>query len=254
MRYSFLLLGSLLTGCVSSGSTQSNGTLGSAFDILNSDAGRAITQSLTGSAASTLSQTDISAGLREALSIGTQNVVQQVGVQNGFNSDSNIHIPLPGALGKVDSTLSRLGMGSLTDDLELRINRAAEQATPKAKELFITAIKQMTIADASNILQGPNDAATSYLRRVMGPGLSQEMQPIIQQTLADAGAIQAYDSVVGQYQQIPFVPDVKADLNNYVVGKAMDGIFFYVAQEEAKIRENPAARTTDLLRKVFASR
>ena len=95
MRYSFLLLGSLLTGCVSSGSTQSNGTLGSAFDILYSDAGRAITQSLTGSAASTLSQTDISAGLREALSIGTQNVVQQVGVQNGFNSDSNIHIPLP---------------------------------------------------------------------------------------------------------------------------------------------------------------
>ena len=141
----------------------------------------------------------------------------------------------------------------MTEDLELRINRAAEAATPKAKALFITAISEMTIEDAKNILTGSENAATTYLRRTMGPGLGKEMQPIVKNALADAGAIRAYDNVLGQYQKLPFMPDVKANLNDYVVNKAMDGIFYYVAKEEQYIRENPAARTTDLLKKVFTS-
>jgi len=219
-----------------------------AKQVLESEAGGAVTSNVSG-----LTNTEVSAGLREALKIGTQKVVGQVGVKDGFNLDPKIHIPLPGTLGKVDSALSKIGMGSLTEDLELRINRAAEAATPKAKELFIAAISEMTIDDAKNILTGPNDAATSYLRKTMGPGLSKEMQPIVQNTLAEAGAIQAYDNVMGQYEKLPFMPDVKSNLNNYAVEKAMDGIFYYVAQEEQLIRENPAARTTDLLKKVFSS-
>lgn len=217
--------------------------------VLESETGSAVTNNVSG-----LTNTEVSAGLREALKIGTQKVVGQVGVKDGFNLDPKIRIPLPGTLGKVDSALSKIGMGSLTEDLELRINRAAEAAAPKAKALFITAISEMTIDDAKNILTGPNDAATSYLRKTMGPGLSEEMQPIVQKTLAEAGAIQAYDNVMGQYEKLPFMPDVKNNLNDYAVEKAMDGIFYYVAKEEKLIRENPAARTTDLLKKVFASR
>jgi hypothetical protein len=144
-------------------------------------------------------------------------------------------------------------LGSMTDDLEMRLNSAAEAATPKAKALFINAISQMSIADAKGILTGPDNAATSYLRQTMGVELGTEMQPLIQSALSQAGAVQAYDQVVGRYASIPFMPDVKADLNDYVVGKALDGIFYYVAQEEAAIRQDPAKRTTELLQKVFAA-
>ena len=235
---------------------QANDWWTKAQQAVQSETGKNILGTLGGSnsVASNLSSSEISAGLREALKIGTTNVVGQLGVPNGFNLDPKVHIPLPGTLAKVDSALSTIGMSSLTDDLELRLNRAAEAATPKAKELFINAISQMSITDAKNILTGPQDAATQFLRRAMGPQLAQSMQPIIKQAMAQAGAVQAYDSVMGQYSQIPFMPDVKANLNDYVTDKAMDGIFYYVAQEEAAIRTNPAARTTDLLKKVFASR
>lgn len=193
------------------------------------------------------------AGLKEALKIGSGNVVSQLGVIDGFNLDPNIHIPLPSSLQKVDSALEKVGLSRLTDDLELRLNRAAEAATPRAKELLISAISQMTINDAKNILTGPNNAATQYLRRTMGGELATDMQPLVTAALSQAGAIQAYDSVMGQYQALPFMPDVKADLNDFVVEKALDGIFYYVAQEESLIRENPAARTTDLLKKVFGA-
>ena len=248
----------LATMFVCAGAPQSHASdwWNKAKEILNSDTGNTISKTIQSpyNGATGLSNSDVSAGLREALRIGTQKVVGKIGVKDGFNLDPTIHIPLPGALGKVDSALSKIGMGSLTDDLELRINRAAEAATPKAKALFITAISEMTIEDAKQILTGPNDAASTYLRKTMGPGLSEEMQPIVQNALASAGAIQAYDGVMGQYQKLPFMPDVKSDLNDYVVEQAMNGIFYYVAQEEAAIRENPAARTTDLLKKVFAAR
>lgn len=205
------------------------------------------------SAASALSLSEITTGLKQALSIGSQNVVGKLGVANGFNLDPSIHIPLPTQLQKVDNALKMVGMNGLTEDLELRLNRAAEAATPKAKEYFLSAIQNMSISDAKGILTGPQDSATQYLRRAMGTQLSSDMKPLVNTALAQAGAIQAYDQVMGQYGQIPFMPDVKADLNDYVVGKALDGIFHYVAAEEAAIRTNPAARTTELLKKVFAA-
>lgn len=201
-----------------------------------------------------LTQGEIGDGLREALRVGTEQVVAQLGQRGGFNDDSRIHIPLPGSLAQVDRVLGRFGMSGLTDDLEMRLNHAAEVATPKAKKLFINAISEMSIEDAHGILTGPNDAATSYLRSKMGPELEKEMQPIVRRALNDAGAMKAYNAVMKDYDKLPYMPDVKADLRGYVVDKAMDGIFYYVAKEEADIRANPAARTTDILKRVFAAR
>ena len=206
-----------------------------------------------GGSSGTLSNADIAAGLREALHVGTEKVVGQVGALDGFNADPKIHIPLPDTLRTVQSALRRVGMSSLADDLELRLNRGAEAAAPEAKKLFFNAISEMTLDDARGILDGPNDAATEYFKGKMSAPLAKRMAPIVDRNLADVGAIASYDKMIGQYKAIPFVPDVKADLTDYVVQKAMDGIFFYVAKEEAAIRENPAARTTALLKQVFGS-
>ena len=203
------------------------------------------------SSAGSLTQGEMGDGLKEALRVGTETVVAQLGKTDGFNADKAIHIPLPGQLATVQKALKAAGYSSLVDDLELKLNRAAEQATPKAKALFVDAIAAMTIQDAQKILNGPDDAATQYFRKAMGPGLAREMEPIVDATLAEAGAVQAYDAMMGQYKALPFMPDAKADLTDYVVEKGMDGIFHYVAKEEAAIRTNPAARTTDLLKKVF---
>ncbi len=208
--------------------------------------------SSSGSQTGSLSQGEMGEGLKEALRVGTEAVVAQLGRTDGFNTDKAIHIPLPGQLSTVQKALKAAGYSGLVDDLELKLNRAAEQATPKAKALFVDAISAMTIEDASKILSGPDDAATQYFRKAMGPGLAKEMAPIVDATLAEAGAVQAYDSMMGQYKTLPFMPDAKANLTQYVVDKGLDGIFHYVAKEEAAIRTNPAARTTDLLKKVFS--
>lgn len=229
-----------------------------AKEALDTDIGQDIAKSIgeqtnTNTNSIPLNNNQIGQGLREALHIGTKHIVEQLGTRNGFNTDPQIHIPLPKTLSRVDSALSAIGMSALTDDLELRINRAAEMATPKAKELFFAAIKDMSINDAKQILTGPNDAATQYLRRTMGAQLNKEMSPLISQALASTGAFKAYDSVMGRYGQIPFMPDVKSNINNYALEKTMDGIFYYVGKEEEAIRENPAKRTTEILRTVFSS-
>ena len=203
------------------------------------------------STANNLTDGEIASGLKEALRVGADLVVDQLGVTDGFNADPNIHIPLPNSLKKVQSTLDKVGMSSMLDDLETRLNRAAEIATPKAKELFFNAISAMTLDDARNILGGENDAATRYFQSKMTPDLVKEFTPIVNDSLSEAGAIKSYDKAIGQYKKIPLVPDVKTDLSSYVVEKGMDGIFHYLAVEEAKIRTNPVARTTELLKKVF---
>ena len=207
-----------------------------------------------GPAAATADTGQIAAGLKEALRVGSDTVVSQLGKPDGFNADPAIHIPLPKSFTTVQSTLKPLGMSYLLDDLELKLNRAAEQATPKAKALFLSAIEGMTLDDVMGIYSGPPDAATRYFQQKMSPQLSEEMKPIVDQALNEAGAVQAYDNVMGQYKTVPFVPDVKADLSGYVVEQGMNGIFHYLAQEEAAIRQNPAKRTTDLLKTVFGSK
>ena len=198
-----------------------------------------------------LSKSDMVAGLKDALRVGSNNVVGKLGKTDGFNADPKIHIPLPESLQTVKSTLSAIGMGGMMDDLELKLNRAAELATPKAKRIFGNAIREMTFDDAGKILNGPDDAATQYFKGKMSAPLSKEMRPIVKKALNQAGAIQAYDGVMGQYKAVPFVPDVKANLTQHVVDLGMAGIFHYMAEEEAAIRKNPVKRTTSILKKVF---
>jgi hypothetical protein len=204
-----------------------------------------------GSMGASLGADEIGAGLKEALKVGSGNVVTQLGATDGFNKDSSIHIPLPASLDKVKSLLSKVGKSSLLDDLELKLNRAAEVATPKAKQLFWNAISAMTLEDAKGILNGPDDSATRYFKGKMTPELAKEMRPVVDESLSGVGAVKAYDDAMKEYKTIPFVPDAKANLADHVVEKGMDGIFYYMAKEEAAIRQNPAKRTTDLLKKVF---
>jgi hypothetical protein len=205
----------------------------------------------TSDTASELSIEDIGSGLKEALRVGSQNVVNQLGATDGFNTDSNIHIPLPASLNKVKFMLDKVGLSSLFENLELKLNRAAEAATPKAKQLFQTAITQMTFQDVNQIYNGSDDAATQYFKGKMSPELAREMKPVIENSLSEVGAVTAYDNMMKEYKSIPFVPDVKSNLTDHVIEKGMDGIFYYMAKEEAAIRQNPVKRTTELLRKVF---
>ena len=203
---------------------------------------------MTSKASSSL---DLNAAFKEALQIGAESVVSQLGATDGFNADSAIHIPLPEQLKTVKDMLAKVGMTSLVDDLELKLNRAAEAATPQAKVLFLESIKTMTFADVQAIYKGPDDSATQYFKTKMSQPLSEKMRPIVQQSLSQVGAVQAYDKVMGQYADLPLVPDVKANLTEHVVEKGISGIFYYLAKEEAAIRQDPLKQTTTLLQQVF---
>ena len=205
-----------------------------------------------GDKASELTIEEIGTGLKEALKVGSQNVVNQLGATDGFNTDSNIHIPLPASLNKVKSMLDKVGMSYLFENLELKLNRAAEAATPKAKQLFWNAISQMNFQDVNEIYNGPDDAATQYFKGKMSLDLAREMKPVIEDSLSEVGAVRSYDNMMKEYKSLPFVPDVKADMTDHVIEKGMDGIFYYMAKEEAAIRQNPARRTTELLKKVLS--
>ena len=200
------------------------------------------------------SYADIGEAFKQALRLGTENVVGRLGTVDGFNADPAVHIPLPEELKTVKTMLSQIGMSQLADDLELKLNRAAETATPIAKTLFLEAIGDMTFDDVKRIYEGPKDAATQYFQGRMSPALKKEMQPIVEKVLSQVGAIQAYDKFIGQYKALPFVPDVKANLTGHVIEKGITGIFGYLAKEEASIREDPAKQTTALLKKVFGSK
>lgn len=210
-----------------------------------------VLQGVLGGGAASLGQSEIAAGLKEALRVGTDRVVDDLGQVDGFNADPKVHIPLPKVLAQAQSSLRLIGAAGLIDDLELRINRAAEQATPVAKDIFWQAITSLTFQDVDAIYRGPDDAATQYLDRTTRGSLTDAMRPIIDNALAEAGAISAYDAIIEQAQAAPFLPDLKTNLTNHVLDRAMDGMFGYLAVEEAAIRENPAKRTTELLKRVF---
>lgn len=198
-----------------------------------------------------LGEDEIARGLKEALSVGVDKVVGQLGTTNGFNADPAVRIPLPDTLQSVRSALSPFGMSGMLDDLETRMNRAAEDATPKAFRLFGKAISEMTLQDARQIYEGADDAATQYFRRTMSAPLADDFRPIVEKSLTEVGAIRVYDDAIGEYAKLPFMPDVKADLGQYVIDGSLDGIFHYLAIEEAAIRNDPVKRTTELLQRVF---
>jgi len=233
-----------LGGCAADGS-------GPSLDGLKDVAGGVLGDD---GAAGALSSDEIVAGLKEALVTGSSTVVSQLGQPNGFAGDPRIRIPLPASLQKAKDVASKVGLGGRFDELENKLNEAAEQATPKAKALFLGAVRDMSVADARGILQGPDDAATQYFRGQTGSELQAEMAPIVDDALAQVGAVSTFRSLASRYNRIPGVPPLDANLTDYVVDGGMDGIFTYLAEEEKSIRENPVKRTSEILQRVFGSR
>ena len=199
-----------------------------------------------------LSSGEIATGLKEALRVGVINGSSQASAVNGYFKNPLLRIAFPPEAQKVASTLRNLGFDKQVDQFELSLNRAAEDAAKKAAPVFVKAITSMSIQDAVGILRGQDDAATQYLRRTSGQELVAQFTPIVDSTLSKNNATRYYTDLVGIYNKVPFVQQVNPNLTEYATGKAVDGLFILVAQEEKKIRENPAARVTDILKKVFS--
>ena len=243
------LLSALLIGLfVNSASAQ--GAFGKLLEkVTKPSSGTTASPSIFGSA---LSSSDIAAGLKEALSVGIDKGSSQASAVNGYFKNPLIKILFPPEAQKVEAQLRKLGFSKQVDDFELSLNRSAEDAAKKAKPVFIKAITQMTIPDAINILRGDSTAATQYLRKSSGQQLVTEFTPIIDSTLKKNNATKYYSDLVGIYNKLPFVQKVDPNLTQYATNKAVDGLFILVAQQEKSIRENPQARVTDLLKKVFS--
>jgi hypothetical protein len=202
-------------------------------------------------AESILGESEISDALRDALSVGIDTVVNQLGVTDGFNLDPAVHIALPGSLDKARSTLGKIGMADTFDELELSLNRAAEVAVPKSRQLLLDAVQAMTLEDVMAIYQGPEDAATQYFRRHMEEPLGEAMRPVVVESLNEVGAARLYGQVADTYNELPFVTPIDSDLTGHVLKAGTDGIFHYLGQEEAAIRSDPVKRTTELLKRAF---
>jgi hypothetical protein len=198
-----------------------------------------------------LSPETAAAGLREALSVGTQNAVGKLSSPGGFAKDVALRLATPPALKDAASTLRKVGMGSLVDTLEDRMNVAAEQAVAQAAPVFVDAIKAMTIQDALGLVNGGPNAATNYFRKHTESALAAKFKPIINTEIQKVGALKAYGDLVQSYNAIPLTKKVNLNLDDYVLNQSMNGLFSTLAKEEGKIRADPVARTSELLRQVF---
>jgi len=198
-----------------------------------------------------LSDAKIGSGLKEALKIGTGNAVNLTGKTDGYFLNQAIKILMPEKLRTVEKGLRAVGYGSQVDELVLSMNRAAEQAAPAAKDIFWNAIGEMSFEDARKILSGNETAATDYFKAKTTDKLTAAFRPVVEKTTNKVGVTQQYKELVGKYESIPFVKKETFDVDSYVVTKALDGLFHVVGEEERKIRTNPQARVTDLLKDVF---
>lgn len=221
-------------------------------DLLN-NIGKAGQSLLSDNADSGTLDTDtIIKGLKEALSVGSQRAIEQIGQQDGFLKNPEIHIPLPPQVEQAGDLMRKFGMGQMADEFETSINRAAEKAAPEATQIMVDTIKNISIDDARKILNGPDDAATQYFKEHTSERLTSLFQPSIKDSLNQVGSTRYYNQLSEQIAAIPMVgQDLNVDLPDYVTKKALDGLFTMLAAEEQKIRENPTARTTELLKKVF---
>jgi hypothetical protein len=202
----------------------------------------------------TLSDTKISSGLKQALQIGAEQAVKITGRPNGYFSNPDIKILMPNNLRTLEKGLRLVGYGPKVDDFVLSMNRAAEAAAPAARQIFIDAITAMSFDDARRILSGGDTAATDYFKNKTAPQLTAAFQPAVERTMARNGVTQQYNALVSQYKTLPFARNQDLDISHYVVAKALDGLFYELGQEERKIRQDPAAQTTNLLREVFGRR
>ncbi len=203
---------------------------------------------------SPLTQAEVSNGLKEALIQGISKGADQASMTDGFFKNELIKILLPEDARRVESTLRQIGLGAEVDRAMLAINRGAERAAQEAKPIFISAIRQLTIQDAFNILRGEPDAATQFLRRTTESQLIELFQPKIQESLNEVGATKYYGDIATTYNAIPLTNrKIDPDLNAYVTNRAIDGLFKLIAQEEEQIRKDPLSRSTALMRRVFGA-
>ena len=193
----------------------------------------------------------IISGLKEALSIGTDNAVKNVSQVDGYFGNQAIKILMPEKIQKVADILKNIGYQKQVDDFVLSMNRAAEKAAPQAASIFVGAIKEMTFEDARKILNGGDTAATDFFKSKTQDKIYSAFKPIISSSVDEVGVTHSYKEMMGKYETLPFMSTTSIDLDHYVTTKAMDGLFYMVGQEEKKIRTNPAARVTDLLKTVF---
>jgi hypothetical protein len=198
-----------------------------------------------------LTEKDAADAIKEALVNGTGESVKIVSVINGYWENPEIKIPFPPEAVEVETKLRALGFGKKVDEFNISMNRAAEKAAVEAKPIFLAAIKGMTVKDAINIVKGENNAATVYLKNTTSPELITKFQPIIKTSLDDVSATRYWNDLINIYNKIPLVKKMNPNLSEYVTQKAIDGLFVMIAREELKIRKDPVARTSELLRRVF---
>lgn len=194
---------------------------------------------------------EVISGLKEALSIGSKNAGGLASKVDGYYKNPSIFIPFPQEAKAVEDKVRALGMGSFVDDFVRTMNRAAEEAAKEAAPIFVDAVKQMTIQDGWTILRGNNRAATDFLKEKTSAQLYVKFKPVVERAIDKVQLAKYWEPVISKYNKIPFVQKMNPDLKDYTTRKAIDGLFFLVAKEEQKIRENPGARITDLLKKVF---
>lgn len=205
-------------------------------------------------AVAAVSQDEIALGLKQAIGNGVQLAVKELGREDGFLKNANVKIPMPTQLLRVERVLRTLKQDKLADEFVTTLNRAAEKAVPEAAAVFGEAVKQMTVTDARMILTGSNDAATAYFRRVSEPQLREKFRPIVSEATQKAGVTSAYKTLLAKAgPAASFLGTDATDLDGYVTREALNGLFTMIAAEEKRIRENPAARTTELLKKVFGA-
>jgi hypothetical protein len=209
-------------------------------------------QTLGGSGA--LTNDEIIAGLKEALAVGTQKAIALVSKPDGYYKNPDIKIPLPESVHKVEKLLRAAGYGEKVDSFELSMNRAAERAAPEAQSIFGDAIKQMTFDDANEILNGPDNAATLYFEDKTSDRLREIFKPIVKDAMGEVGVTRSYQELNARAESMPFGKSISLDLDQYVTDGSLKGLFRMLAEEEKKIRTQPEARVTDLLKKVFAGK
>lgn len=229
-------------------------SLCSCVDMQNNSQVGAILSSLSTSSANQLDESTIASGLRQALEVGSARASQSASTPDGFLANNKIRIALPESLNGVTDTLRKIGFGSQVDQFEVKMNRAAESAAAEAKPVFISAVKGMTLTDAMSILKGSDTAATDYFRSKTSATLQQKFKPVVRSKMEEVGVYGIYNQLLSTYNALPLVEKTSFDLESYLSTKTQDGLFTLLAEEEVKIRNNPAARTTELLKQVFSNR
>jgi Protein of unknown function (DUF4197) len=234
--------------------TQANALkLSDLTDVMKPTGGASTANTSSAGGVDSLSNTEASSGLKEALTQGVGKAVATLGAADGFFGNKEVKIPLPSSLQKIQKGMKLVGMGKQSDELVLKMNRAAEAAVPEAKTLLVGSIKQMTLADAKAILTGPQDAATQYFKKTTSAQMAEKFLPIVTKATENVKLADSYNKYAAMGSKFGVVKKEDANINQYVTQKALDGVYLMVAKEEAAIRKDPLGQASSLLKKVFGA-